>query len=219
MKRMVLSLVSLAAVAAIVLWPTGCTPKKVQLQMQRQAEQIQKSQEQIASLQKANEALTGNLGETKTALESAKAENKKVSEQATVLNTQISTLQARNVELAKSAEEAKAAGEESARHIRALTGRANMLAKQKTEKEEIIAIKENEIASLRAAEAGLKETIAARDTQISKLNEDRAALAEEMKKEVSSKNTAIIILAVLLGIAVLAAVFTYRKSIRTSPSL
>jgi chromosome segregation ATPase len=219
MKGKVFSLVSLAAVAALVLGPMGCTPKKVQLQLQDQTGQIQKSQEQIASLQKANEGLMGNLKETTAALANAKAENKKIADQTIVLNTQVSTLQARNVELAKSADDAKAAGDENAKRIRVLNGQVNMLSRQKAEKEEIIAAKENEITSLRSAEAGLKATIAAKDAQISKLNEEKTVLAEETKKTVSGKNTVILILAVFLGLAIIAAILAFRKSGRKSPSL
>jgi septal ring factor EnvC (AmiA/AmiB activator) len=211
--------IGFAAIAALVLWPSGCTPKKVQLQLADQTARIEKSEERITELQKSNEALTGNLNETKAALESSRVEAKKAAEQNTVLNTQVSTLQARNVDLADSVAEAKTAADQSAKKIKTLQGQVYMLTKQKAEKEEMIAVKDNEIASLRTAQAGLKETVAAKDAQISRLNEEKASLSGEMEKTVGGKNTTILILAVLLALAVIAAVIALRRAKKPTPSL
>jgi chromosome segregation ATPase len=219
MKKSLPTFLGILAASALVLGPVGCTPKKVKLQLEEQTAQIQKAEAQIADLQKSIETLTGNLNETKTALEGSKAEAKKVTGQTVVLNTQVSTLQARNVELAKSVEEAKTVADQSAKKIKTLQGQVYMLTKQKAEKEETIAIKDNEITSLQTTQAGLKETITAKDNQISALNSEKAAQAEELNRTIQKKNWTIKILAILLGLAVVVAIFAFLKKRKPAPTL
>lgn len=182
----------------------GCVPKKYVVKIDDQAAQLQKSQEQIAGLQKSNEGLAVDLKETKTALDQAKADDQKASDQIASLNNQVSAEKSRNEELVKSAE---AANKDADVKIRRLNGQIYTLRKQQAEKEEQIAIKDNEINSLRGTQATLEETVSARDQQISKLNGEKTALAEEMDKRLSGKNTFITILFILLGLALILAIY------------
>lgn len=178
------------------------------IKIDEQGVQIQKSQEKIAELQKSNEAVTVELKETKLALDQAKVDGQKASDQLAALNSQVSAVQSKNDELAKSME---AAQKDSDGKIRRLNGLIFTLRKQLTESEEQAAAKTVEITGLQGDLAALKETVAARDQQLAASNGEKTALADEMNRKVSGKNTLITILLILLGLAIIAAVFAFVR--------
>lgn len=197
-----------AILVGIVFLAPGCASKKHLIKIDEQGVQIQKSQEKIAELQKSNEAVTVELKETKLALDQAKVDGQKASDQLAALNSQVSAVQSKNDELAKSME---AAQKDSDGKIRRLNGQIFTLRKQLTESEEQAAAKTVEITGLQGDLAALKETVAARDQQLAASNGEKTALADEMNRKVSGKNTLITILLILLGLAIIAAVFAFVR--------
>jgi chromosome segregation ATPase len=128
----------------------------------------------------------------------------------------VSSLESQKAEAEKSVVALKESEEKSKRRIRGLASQVSELQKVAAEKDEMIASREKEISSLQSSQAALKDSL---NQQISTLNDEKKALSDETQETISAKNRFVTILAVLLAIAVIVAIFEFvRLRKRALPS-
>jgi len=219
MSKKTLAVLAVGVAVIFLFASTGCTAKKHLRTIEEQKAQLDQANSQINELQKGNETLNKSLDDAKSALASAQGENKQLSANAASLKEQLAALENQKSELDK----ALAAGKESEasyqKKIRGLNGLAANLRTKITEAEAQISAKDSEIAALKAGEAALKAAAEEQSRQMATLNTAKDDLAALMDKTVSGKNQTILILAILLGLAIIAAIIGIVRGRRRSAAV
>jgi len=203
-----------AVIAVLVLLAAaGCVTKKTHLaQIAEKDAQIQQAQNSIAELKKSNEALDKGLTDTKKALEAAQAENGQLKQSVSSLKDQIAALESQKTELDAAVAAGKVSEANYKKKTSALNWQIGQLKKDMTEKEAKIAAKDAEIAKLQASETALKAAADEQSRKMAALNTEKDGLAAKLDQTISSKNTLIGILGVLLLLAVILAIVGFGKA-------
>ncbi len=208
-KRLALLVVALTVVALVA---SGCVSKKTHVaQMNEKQALIDQANNRIAELQKANDALTKNLADTKAALTAAQDENARLKQEAGAMKDQIAALENQKAELDKAVAAGKVSEDTYKKKVSGLNWAIAKIKKDLADKEAAIAAKDTQISQLQASEASLKATGDDQAKKIAALTKDKNDLQALMEKTVSSKNTLIYVLAALLALAVILAIVGFAR--------
>jgi len=211
-----LALLVLGLMALVLLTTAGCVSKKQHLAlMAEQKAQIDQAQTRIHELEKTNDALTKGSADAKAALAAAQNEIGQLKDSAGSLKQQIAALENEKAELDKAVAAGKVSEESYKKKTRSLNGMIAGLKKDLAEKEALIASKDTEISRLQANEAALKAAAAEQNKKMTALQKERDDLQALMDKTISGKNTLIYILAALLAVAVILAIVGFARKRRT----
>ena len=216
MTKKKLAVLGLGVIAVVLLTMTGCASKKHIATIEDQKARLDQANSRINELQQGNEALNKSLQDTQSLLDKAKGENQQLSANAASLKDQIAALEGAKAELDK----ALAAGKETEASyqikVRGLNGLISGLKKKVAEAEALIASKDTEISSLQTREADLKAAAEDQNRKMAALNTEKDALSTRLEKTLSDKNRLILILAVLLGLAVILAIVGFARGRKRS---
>lgn len=207
-----LALLVLGLMALVLLTTAGCVSKKQHLAlMAEQKAQIDQAQNRIAELQKTNDALTKGLADAKTSLAAAQNEIGQLKQSAGSLKEQIAALENQKVELDKAVAAGKVTEETYKKDKRSLNWQIAGLKKDLTGKEALITAKDTEISRLQANEAALKTAAEDQIRKMAALKKDKDDLQALMDKTVAGKNTLIYVLAGLFALAVILAIVGFSR--------
>jgi chromosome segregation ATPase len=219
MAKKKLAVLALGVLAVGLLTMVGCASKKHIATIEDQKARLDQASSRINELQQGNEVLNKSLQDTQSLLDRAKVDNQQLSANAASLKDQIAVLENQKAELDK----ALAAGKETEasyeKKIRGLNGLIAGLKNKAAELEALIAAKDAEISTLKTNEADLKAAAEEQSRKMAALNTDKDALSALMNKTVSGKNRLVLILAVLLGLAVILAIVGFVRGKRGSAAV
>jgi chromosome segregation ATPase len=206
-----LAVLALGVVALVLLTTAGCTSKKHIATIEDQKARLDQANSRINELQQGNEALDKSLQETKGTLGGARKENLQLAANVASLKDQITALEGTKAELDK----ALAAGKETEasyqKKVRGLNGLIGGLKKKVADAEALIASKDAEISALKTSEASLKAAADEQARKMAALTTEKDNLSATLDKTVASKKSTTLILAVLLGLAVLLAIVGFVR--------
>jgi chromosome segregation ATPase len=212
MSNKKLALLVLGLMAIVLLTSAGCVSKKThEAKMAEQKAVIDQAQNRIAELEKANEALNKGLADSKAALAAAQAENAQLKQEAGSLKNQISALENEKAELDKALAAGKITEENYKKKTQSLNWSIAGLKKDLKEKEAAIAAKDTEISRLQSSEAALKAAAEEQSKKIAALQKEKADLQALMDKTVAGKNTTIYVLGALFVLALILAIVGFSK--------
>jgi chromosome segregation ATPase len=201
--------------ALVLLTTAGCMSKKTHLaQIAEKQALIDQAQSRINELQKANDALTKGLADAKAALAAAQNENAQLKQAAGSLKDQIAALEGQKAELDKAVAAGKISEDNYKKKVSSLNWASAKVKKDLADKEAAIAAKDTEISRLQSNEAALKAAAEEQNKKMAALNKDKNDLQALMDKTVSGKNTIIYVLGALFVIALILAIvgFTRKRS-------
>jgi chromosome segregation ATPase len=220
MSKKALAVLSLGIAVVFLLSSAGCVSKKRLRTVEEQnAQQLAQANARIDDLVQKNSALDQGLKLAQDKLAAAQSENKQLAAAAASLKDQIAALEGQKAELDK----ALAAGKETEasyqKKVRGLNGSIAGLKKKAAEMEALIASKEAEIGTLRQNEAALKAAADEQAKKMAALNADKDALQATLDKTIAGKKQTTLILAILLGLAIILAIVGFvRKGRRSVPA-
>ena len=216
MAKKKLAVLVLGVLAVVLLTMAGCASKKHLATIEGQKIRLDQANSRINELQQGNEALDKSLQDTKGMLDSARNENLQLAANVASLKDQITALEGTKAELDK----ALAAGKETEasyqKKVRGLNGLIGGLKKKVADAEALIASKDAEISALKTSEASLKAAAEEQSKKMAALNADKDSLSAELNKTVSDKKRTTLILAVLLGLAVILAIVAFVRGRKKS---
>jgi chromosome segregation ATPase len=212
MSNKKLALLVLGLMAIVLLTTAGCVSKKThEAKLAEQKAIIDQAQNRIAELEKANEALNKGLADAKAALAAAQNENTQLKQEAGSLKTQISALESEKAELDKALAAGKISEDNYKKRVGNLNWQISGLKKELKDKEAAIAAKDTEISRLQSNEAALKAAAEEQNKKMAALQKEKADLQALLDKTISGKNLYIYILGALFVIALIAAIVGFRK--------
>lgn len=207
MKNKGLAALAFLVVLSASLVSTGCTCKKHLATIADQEVRLGEANGRIENLQRENGDLNTQLGETRSALEAAQAKGAESSAAVESMTGRILALEAQKAELEKGVAAGKVSEEAYKKRTRSLNASIADLNATIKDKEAAIASGTAEISSLQSREAALRSAVDEREKQISALSGEKDGLSAT----VASRGRLNVILAILLGVAVLVAVFALFK--------
>ncbi|TRZ89361.1 hypothetical protein D4R89_06210 [bacterium] len=196
----------------IIIAAAGCANKKNLITIDEQKTQLDQAKSRIGELEKNKANLEKNIQDVRAALDAAQKENKTNTDTAGSLKTQLAALETQKVELEKAIAAAKDLDEKNKKRMSNLNNQIYVLKKDTTAKDDLIAAKESEIASLQATQTSLKKSVADQERQMGALNDDKKVLSDTMDQTVTKKNRTTWILAILLVVSIASMIFFIAKS-------
>jgi len=191
----------------LMITAAGCANKKNLITIDEQKTQLDQAKSRIGELEENKANLEKNIQDVRAALDAAQKENKTITNTAGSLKTQLAALETQKVELDKAIAAAKDMDEKNKKRMSSLNNQIYVLKKDATTKDDLIAAKENEIASLQATQTSLKKSVADQEKQMGALNDDKKVLSDKMDQTVTKKNRMIWILAILLVVSIASMIF------------